>query len=69
MYQILTCSLAKALTDFCGQAGKDLAKKIDFKDEILFIANNYQSNPDILRPGVISEITRRKFVDRRSDVG
>ena len=29
MFQVLGCSLAKALTDFCGAEGKQLAKKIE----------------------------------------
>ena len=63
MFQILGCGLGKALTDFCGAEGKELAKKIDFKDEILFIMNNYATNPDILKPNVSSRITKRRFID------
>lgn len=69
MFQILGCSLAKALTDFCGQQGKELAAKIEFKDEILFIMNNYKQNPEILKPSVISAITKRKFIDERDENG
>jgi len=63
MFQILGCGLSKALTDFCGSEGKRLAKKIEFKDEVLFIMNNYGANPDILRPNVESRITKRRFVN------
>ncbi len=69
MFQILGCSLKKALTDFCGSEGKELAQKIEFKDEILYIANNYSQDPNILRPDVVSRITKRKFVDRREENG
>ena len=62
MFQILGCGLKKALTDFCGATGKKLAEKIEFKDEILFIMNNYAANPNILKPSVVSNITKRRFV-------
>ena len=62
MFQILGCGLKKALTDFCGTVGKKLAEKIEFKDEILFIMNNYAANPNILKPSVVSNITKRRFV-------
>lgn len=38
-----------------------MAAKISFKDEILYILNNYASNPDILRPGFVSTITKRVY--------
>ena len=61
MFQVLGCSLAKALTDFCGAEGKQLAKKIEFKDEIMYIYHNYAANPDILRAGVMSDITKKIY--------
>ena len=69
MYQIVGCSLANALKNFGGKKGKEDAKKIEFKDEILFIMNNYHQNPEILKPGVSSKITKRVFVDSRNDKG
>jgi hypothetical protein len=55
--------LKKALTDFCGEKCKQLSEKIEFKDEILYIMNNYAKNPNILKPEVISNITKRRFVN------
>jgi hypothetical protein len=69
MFQVLGCSLSKALTDFCGGEGKELAKKIEFKDEVLFVMNNYAAKPDILRPEVSSRLTKRKFIDERDSEG
>ena len=69
MFQIVGCSLAAALKNFCGKKGREHAKKIEFKDEILYIMNNYRKNPDILRPGVESNLTKRVFVDKRNDKG
>lgn len=45
-------SLKKALEEFCdtSNVSKDIIKKIEFKDEILHILNNYESNPNILKP-------------------
>lgn len=32
----------------------DIVKKIEFKDEILYILNNYSENPEILKPDVFT---------------
>jgi hypothetical protein len=61
MFQILGCSLAKSLTDFCGSEGKQLAKKIEFKDEIMCIYHRYAKEPNILQSGVMTNITRKVY--------
>lgn len=53
--------LVKALESFPCDIDEVIMKKIGFKDEILFILNNYEKNPNILKPGVISKITTRKY--------
>lgn len=63
MFQITSCSLDAALKNFCGSEGKALAEKISFKDEIMHLLSHYGTNPDILRPGVETEITRRVFTE------
>lgn len=65
MAEILTCPLKKALTDFCQDSvEKTITEKIEFKDEILFIMNNYRTNPEILKPGVESIITKRIYTQK-----
>jgi hypothetical protein len=41
-----------------------LAEKIEFRDEIMYIYNNYGSNPEILRPDVYSDITKKVYFDK-----
>lgn len=55
-------SLAKALTNFV-EVNDDLKKKIEkieFKNEIIYILNKYQKNPEILKPDV--KIAIKKIV-------
>jgi hypothetical protein len=35
----------------------------------MYIYEHYTKNPDILKPDVVSRITRRKFVDCRDENG
>jgi hypothetical protein len=51
MYQICGCSLKTALVNFCGHEGQDAAKKIEFRDEILYVYHNYAKQPEMLKPG------------------
>ena len=62
MYQICGCSLSVALKNFCPKdIDGEVAKKLEFKDEIMFIYNNYASNPEILKPGVVSQLTKKIY--------
>ena len=62
MFQIVGCSLESALKSYCGRDGQQLAKKVEFKKEIIFVLNNYANRPEILKPGVKTDITERKWV-------
>jgi hypothetical protein len=58
MCQILNLPLKKALEQFCktDESVKSLVEKIEFREEIIQILNEYTNKPDMLKPGVVTPI-------------